>query len=141
VSTPSIVRAFYERIWNDGDLSAIPELLAEKFVFRSSLGSEMLGHKAFEDYVCSVRGSLSNYHCEVLDCVAEGNRAFAKMRFSGVHTDVFRDYQPTSKLVHWLGTALFHIDRGVISEIWVLGDLAGLEQVLQNNKGTLRQEK
>ena len=133
VSTPSVVKAFYERIWNAGDLAAIPELLAEGFAFRGSLGSEMCGRKAFEDYVRSVRGSLSNYRCEILDCVTEGDRAFAKMRFSGLHTGAFRGYQPTSKPVHWLGAALFRIERGTISELWVLGDLAGLDDVLQHN--------
>ena len=136
MSTPSVVKAFYERIWNDGDLTAIPELLAEGFAFRGSLGSEVRGHKAFEDYVCSVRASLSNYHCEILDCVAEGDRAFAKMRFCGVHTGVFRGYQPTTKSIHWLGAALFRFERGVICELWVLGDLAGLDHVLQDNKAT-----
>ncbi|MEI6083242.1 MAG: ester cyclase [Verrucomicrobiota bacterium] len=134
MSTPSLVTAFCERIWNVGDFAAIPELLAEGFAFRGSLGSEMRGHQAFKDYVSSVRGSLTNYSCEILDCVTEGDRAFAKMRFSGLHTGAFRGYQPTGKPVHWLGAALFRIERGVISEIWVLGDLAGLEYVLKNNQ-------
>jgi predicted ester cyclase len=129
-----LVEAFYEGIWNVGDLAAIPELLALEFAFRGSLGSEMRGHKPFEDYVCLVRASLSNYRCEILDCVTEGDRAFAKMRFSGFHSGPFRGYQPTGKPVQWLGAALFRFDRGVIAELWVLGDLAGLDHVLQNNQ-------
>jgi len=92
VSTPSLIKAFYERIWNAGDLASVPELLAEGFTFRGSLGSEMRGYQPFKDYVCSVRGSLSNYYREILDCVTEGDRAFAKMRFSGLHTGIFREY-------------------------------------------------
>lgn len=134
VSTPSLVTAFYERIWNAGDFAAVPELLAEGFVFRGSLGSETRGHQAFKDYVCSVRCSLSNYHCEILDCVAEGDRAFARMRFSGLHTGVFRGHQPTRKEVQWLGAALFHFEHGVISQLWVLGDLTSLDHVLTSNR-------
>jgi predicted ester cyclase len=134
VSTPSLIKAFYERIWNAGDLAAVPELLAESFVFRGSLGNEMCGRQAFKDYVCSVRGSLTNYSCEVLDCVTEGNRAFAKMRFTGLHTGEFQGHQPTGKPVHWLGAAFFCVERGVITELWVLGDLAGLDHVLKNNQ-------
>ena len=134
--TPYVVKSFYEHIWNAGDLAAIPGLLAEGFVFRSSLGREMCGRKAFEDYVRSVRGSLSNYHCEILDCIAEGDKAFAKMRFSGLHTGPFRGYPPTGKLVHWLGAELFRMEQGAIAELWVIGDLAGLDQVLRKNHGT-----
>jgi len=134
VSTPSLIKAFYERIWNAGDLASVPELLAEGFTFRGSLGSEMGGYQPFKDYVCSVRGSLTNYYCEILECVTEGDRAFAKMRFSGLHTGIFRGYQPTGKPVYWLGAALFRIEREVITELWVLGDLASLDHVLKNNQ-------
>ena len=134
MSTPALVTAFYERIWNLGDLSAIPALLSAEFLFRGSLGREMRGHQAFSDYVCSVRGSLSSYRCEILDCVSEGDSAFARMRFSGLHIGVFRGFQPTQRQVQWLGAALFRFERGIIAELWVLGDLAGLDYVLTTNQ-------
>jgi hypothetical protein len=51
----------------------------------------------------------------------------------GLHTGVFRGYSPTGKPVQWLGAALFHGKSGVISSLWVLGDLAGLDSVLEQN--------
>ncbi len=133
MSTPSVVEAFYSRIWNRGDLGASSALLSRDFRFRGSLGAELRGYDAFGDYVRSVRGALADYHCEILDCVTEQNKAFAKMRFSGIHVALFRGYQPSGKPVHWLGTALFLIDGGLISELWVLGDLAGLDALLEVN--------
>jgi predicted ester cyclase len=133
MSTPKLVEAFYSRIWNHGDLAAPSELLGKDFCFRGSLGAELRGSDAFVDYVRSVRGALADYHCEILDCVAEGGRAFAKMRFSGIHVAPFRGYQPTGKPVHWLGAALFRLDGELIAELWVLGDLVGLEAMLQTN--------
>ena len=66
MSTPNLVASFYERIWNAGDYSAVEELLAEDFAFRGSSGSEMRGRNAFADYARSVRGSLSNFLCQIL---------------------------------------------------------------------------
>src|SRR5579872_5688296 len=80
-----LVRAFYDRIWNAGDLSALPDLLSPGFVFRGSLGNELEGWNAFSNYVRSVRGALAEYRCEILECVSEADRVFAKMRFSGLH--------------------------------------------------------
>lgn len=133
MSTPSLVEAFYSRIWNQGDLAATSDLLSKEFCFRGSLGVELRGSDAFGDYVRSVRAALADYHCEILDCVAEQDRAFAKMRFSGIHVAPFRGYQPTGRPVHWLGAALFLLDGELISELWVLGDLVGLDGVLQAN--------
>jgi predicted ester cyclase len=133
MSTPTLVEAFYSRIWNDGDLTATRDLLNPEFCFRGSLGLETQGRDAFDTYVRSVRGALTAYHCKILDCVAEGNKAFAKMRFSGVHVAPLRGFEPTGKPVHWLGAALFEFERDRIASLWVLGDLAGLDAVLQAN--------
>lgn len=134
VSTPHLVRTFYCRIWNDGDLDAVADVLSDDFHFRGSLGAEMQGRESFKEYVRSVRGCLSDYRCEILACVAEGEQAFAQMRFSGMHVAPFRGYEPTGKKVEWLGAALFRFDVGKIAALWVLGDLAGLDAVLSNNR-------
>ena len=43
----------------------------------------------------------------------------------------FRGYEPTGKIVDWLGAALFRFENSVIAELWVLGDLAWLDALLQ----------
>ena len=138
MSTPRLVDAFYARIWNIGDLTAIPELIAPDFRFRGSLGNELRGHAAFEQYVRSVRTPLANYRCDILDCVAEGNRAFAQMRFSGQHVGPFRNFAPTGKPVHWMGAALFTFDQDRITELWVLGDLLSLDALLKSQAAPTR---
>jgi predicted ester cyclase len=81
-----------------------------------------------------VRSALANYRCHVLECVAEGDRAFAKMEFSDLHVAPFRGFQPTGKVVYWLGAALFRFENGMIADLWILGDLAGLDLVLEKNQ-------
>jgi steroid delta-isomerase-like uncharacterized protein len=129
------VAAFYERIWNAGDLGAASDLLTPDFSFRGSLGSEMQGRDAFLDYVRSIRGALADYRCDLSDCVAEGDQAFAKLIFSGRHVGLFRGYAPTGKTVSWLGAALFRFRSERIASVWVLGDVAGLDAALRENQG------
>src|SRR5437016_2146334 len=112
MSVPKLVEAFYQRIWNESDQDAIPELLPEDFCFRGSLGVELRGREAFRDYVRSIRGSLADYRCEVLACVAEADQAFAKLRFSGIHIAPLRGYAATGKPVYWISAALFRFVDG-----------------------------
>lgn len=134
MSTPALVSAFYDQIWNRGLLLAADELLAESFVFRGSLGAEVKGRPGFVDYVVAVRGALADYHCEILECVAEGPRAFAQMRFSGRHVGAFRGYVPTGRPIAWMGAALFEFEGARIARLWVLGDLAGLDALLESHR-------
>lgn len=134
MSTPALVDAFYRRIWNAGELDAASSLLTDAFVFRGSLGNELQGREAFLDYVRTVRTALGDYRCDILDCVTEGDRAFARMRFSGRHVGVFRGFAPTGKPVEWAGAALFRFEDFRIAELWVLGDLAGLDAMLRAHR-------
>jgi len=114
-------------------------LLSDDFSFRGSLGNELRGREAFKGYVRSVRNALDGFRCDILECVIEDKRAFAKMRFSGVHTREFRGHAPTGLPGHWLGAAFFRFDAGAIAALWVLGDLAGLDALLmENQKRTLQ---
>ena len=133
MSTRTLVDSFYSRIWNNGDLTARSELLSKEFYFRGSLGVETRGQDAFGEYVRFVRTALAHFRCEILDCVTEQNRAFAKMRFTGIHAGAFRGHKPTGKPVEWLGAALFVLEGGVVAKLWVLGDLVGLDAVLEMN--------
>jgi len=134
MTVPTVVRRFYEELWNAGSLHVASELLSDRFWFRGSLGSESTGREAFLTYVQRVRSALADYRCEILACVTEGDQAFAKMHFSGRHVAEFRGYAPTGKVVSWMGAAHFRIDGAKIAELWVLGDLAGLEALLTANR-------
>jgi len=129
------VETFYDRVWNRIDKTAIPELLHADFTFRGSLGPTMGGHAAFTDYVDRVTGALAGYRCTILDLVCEGDRAFARMRFEGIHRGTFLGFAPTGKAVEWAGAALFTLKGGKIADLWVLGDLDGLRRSLERNSG------
>ena len=132
MSTHPLVESFYARIWNSGD-EHVHDLLSQDFTFRGSLGTEAHGLGEFLAYVRSVRSSLGDYHCAILECVTELPMAFARMLFSGIHVAPFRGFAPAGRQVQWHGAALFTFREGLISELWVLGDLAGLDKCLKVN--------
>ena len=133
MTPPDAVIAFYDRIWNKVEKAAIAELLHADFTFRGSLGPTMTGHAAFADYVDMVTGALAGYRCTILDLVSEGDRAFARMRFEGIHCGPFMGFAPTGKPVEWSGAALFTLKAGKIADLWVLGDVDGLKSRLARN--------
>jgi len=84
-----------------------------------------------------VRGALDDYRCEILDLVTDDLRAFARMRFSGVHTGELLGYAPRGKRIEWMGAALFTAAKdGRIADLWVLGDIQALMSQLGVNAET-----
>ncbi len=43
----SVVRKFYDEMWNKADKKRIPEIFMEGFAFRGSLGPVLIGHEEF----------------------------------------------------------------------------------------------
>jgi predicted ester cyclase len=55
------------------------------------------------------------------------------MRFEGIHRRPFMGFSPIGKPVEWSGAALFTLEAGKIADLWVLGDVDGLESRLARN--------
>ena len=127
------VRRFYELLWNARDLGMMSSILHEDFAFRGSLGEEKRGHEGFAEYVNMVHTALGEYRCSIEVLVEEGDKVFAKMRFGGIHRGRFMGFEPTGKPVHWAGCAFFTFQGEKVCDVWVLGDLKGLEEQLSRN--------
>ena len=129
-----IVERFYDEIWNRQDFTAIRRLCHEGLEFRGSLGDERRGLDGFEEYVRSVTNALGDYRCDIEDLVTEGDKAFARMRFSGVHRGPLLGFPASRRPVAWAGAALFTVQEDKIRSLWVLGDLHGLVRQLSGGE-------
>lgn len=121
------VRTFYDVVWNAHDKGAMSSVLHEDFTFRGSLGDVKRGHVGFGEYVDSVHAALGEYRCIIEELVSEGDKVFAKMTFTGFHRGKLMGFPPTHRQVSWAGCALFTFKGERIADVWVLGDLKGLE--------------
>ena len=128
------VRRFYDDIWNRVDLAAIPDVLAPDVAFRGSLGPVLTGRDEFAGYVREVTTALGDYRCEIESLPAESDRVAARMTFSGVHRGRLLDLPATGQQVSWAGAAFFTFADGLITDLWVLGDLDSLRRQLTQTR-------
>ena len=131
VDIRELVQIFYEKFWNEIDLARADEILHSDVTFRGSVGVGASGRQEVRDYVVMVTNALSDYRCVVESLVVEGDRAVAKVRFSGHHTGEFLGYPPTGREVEWIGAAFFSAEENMLRDIWVLGDLETLRSQLR----------
>ncbi|MDR1305805.1 MAG: ester cyclase [Verrucomicrobiales bacterium] len=125
-----LIESYYEDIWNLDDKAKIPQLLHPAFSFCGALGHECMGHAAFESYVDRLHAALADYTAQIVELVVEDHKAFARMRYHGVHSGEFFGYHPTGKLVSWEGAVLFTIREDKIASLWAVVDERGLLKLL-----------
>lgn len=125
-----LVRRFYAEVWNRWDDAAVDELLAGRFSFRGSLGDEVRGRDGFRGYRDRIRAAFPDFHNEIVDLVATGDRAAARLRYSGHHRGEVLGIAPTGRRAVYAGAAFFTATDGQLGEVWVLGDVEGLRRQL-----------
>lgn len=122
-----LVERFYGEVWN-GRLEAVAhDILVPDFSFRGSLGVERKGVEAFLGYARSVHEALQDYRCTINEIVVEGERAAARMNFSGIHTGEFYDVAGTGREISWTGAAFFVSRSQRLSALWVIGDIDAIK--------------
>jgi predicted ester cyclase len=126
-----VVRIFFKEMWDKADKSLIPKLFHQDFSFRGSLGPVLRGHEQFASYVDMVTGALGDYTSDILDMVEERNKVYAKLRYHGHHRGELLGYQPTGRHVWWYGTPFFTFEGKKVRDLWVLGDVHGLIEMLK----------
>lgn len=126
----ALVSRFYEQLWNAWDDTLVEATLAPGFAFRGSLGDETFGRDGWRDYRDKIRAGCSDFHNEVLELIVEGQRAAARLQYSGTHDGPLLGVAPTRRRFVYSGAAFFTAVDGRLRTAWVLGDIAALRSQL-----------
>lgn len=118
-------------MWNKFDKRVFPAILDPEISFRGSLGQTKRGYAELGEYVDFVRRAFPDFHNEIVETISEGDKTFARLRYTGTHQGEFFGIAPTGRKIEYAGAAVFTIKNGKIAKVWVLGDLYGLLEQLK----------
>lgn len=130
MNTADLVTAFYEDLWNRWDDTAVNRVLSNDFTFRGSLGLQTRGREEWRRYRDLIHASSSDFHNEIQTLVIDGDRAAARLLYTGTHDGPLAGMSPTGRRFNYAGAAFFTVRQRQLADAWVLGDLAGLHRQL-----------
>ncbi len=119
---------FYAELWNEWSDHAVEDTLSPGFKFRGSLGQETRGREGWRRYRDLVRTGSADFRNEIVELVCDGQRAAARLRYSGTHTGPLLGIPATQRRFEYAGAAFFTADSQRLTSAWVLGDLDGLRR-------------
>ena len=126
-----LIERWYHEMWNEWDKTIIPEIVQADLYFRGSLGKEHYGYQGLSDYIDYIRKAFPDFHNTIELMIAEDDKTFAKLKYSGTHQgDVFGIPRTSRHIAYW-GSAIFQFKNEKIQEVWVLGDIHGLLEQLR----------
>ena len=127
----AFVRRQIEEMWNGGNLNLVNEFFTSDFVSHGLTGSEGIhGPEGYKQYAAAVLSAFPDYHMQIVDQVAEGDRVTTRFVVSGTHKGELEGLPPTGNRVEFALTGVDRFSGGKIAESWEVYDTLGLMQQL-----------
>jgi steroid delta-isomerase-like uncharacterized protein len=117
----TILRRWFEEVWNSGRAEAIDELFAEEGVahgLADESGAELRGPTGFKPFHQRFRESFPDIEVVVEDTVSEGDKVAARCTVRGRHRGDSLGIKATDSPVHFDGICIVRIADGKIVEAW-----------------------
>lgn len=119
----------YLKAFNEKDREALSEVVADDIVEHGTHW-EVEGFEEFVDYVEENVNTFTDYTGTTEEMIAEDGTVAVRYTVSGTHEGEYLGIKPTGREVEWTGIAMYGIDDGNISEIWIESDQLGLLEQL-----------
>ncbi|MDQ3855881.1 MAG: ester cyclase [Chloroflexota bacterium] len=124
------MRRFYEELWSQGNLDAIPELIAEDFVDHHPLPGVPPGREGLAALVVMWRTAFPDMRETVEDLIAKEDKVVGRFTMRGTHSGEFMGIPPTGRRVTMSGIDIVRVAGGKIVEFWYGEHLLELLQQL-----------
>ncbi len=124
----TIVRRWFEEVWNQGREATIDELFSANGVAHGLGESEadVHGPREFKVLVANFRAAIPDVHIRVDDVFCDGDRAAIRITLEGTHTGHGLGVPPTGHKVSIQGIIIVRFVDGQLVEGWNSYDQLGL---------------
>jgi steroid delta-isomerase-like uncharacterized protein len=115
-----LIRTYLEEMWNKHQPAAADRFVATDFVEHNPrLPPGLAGRKQF---VTTVLAAFSDYHGELQEIVAEGDRVVARVQWTGTNDGPYQGLPATGNKLVFSTSDFFRIGNGKIAEHWDVVD-------------------
>lgn len=85
MSHTMLMRNWFERVWNQSDLAAVSEYLAEDGVIEGVSAEAVAGPENFCEFQKQFRANVHDMKIEVIDIIEEGDKVSGCFNVTGIH--------------------------------------------------------
>jgi steroid delta-isomerase-like uncharacterized protein len=122
----AIFRHAIEQGWNRGNLAAIDELFAPDFV-EHQVGIAP-GRDGVKGSIQELRSAFTDFHLQVEDAIAEGDRVWLRLHATGTHAGPFMGVPATGRRIDVTVIDIVRIADGRLVEHWGVADRLAVAQ-------------
>jgi predicted ester cyclase len=108
----------HQDIYNSNNLDELDEVMESDVLTLKIIPGFPLGLEGAKQVHKLSLAGMTDFHTEILDMIAEGDKVVARVNITGVHTGIFFGIPATGKRVEFSGMYMIRIENGKIVEHW-----------------------
>jgi predicted ester cyclase len=125
----SVVRRFFEEVWNAGDLAVVDDIVAPDH--QHHVGDDVRhGPEGVRKLASYLRAAFPDLHFALDDVLSDADRVAVRWTATGTQSGQFFGLEPTGRHARWTGMDMVRLRDGRLVELWVNADGAGLWEQL-----------
>jgi steroid delta-isomerase-like uncharacterized protein len=118
-----LITAYFEEVWNKGNLQLLDELIAEDYINHSpGSPNSPKGPAGLKPIIQSIRKAIPDLHYTILDLLVTEEKVAARVKMTGTHTGDFFGIPASGQKIEVSQINIEKIVDGKISEHWRLTD-------------------
>lgn len=117
-----VIHDYYRRVWDDGDVDAIPALFAPGYVNHAGARGTLKGPEGILANYRSLKDAFPDVGFTLDLVMSEGSRVCVYYTMIGTHRGPFQGIAPTGTQVKVPGIGIYEVRDGMIAESWVVRD-------------------
>lgn len=114
----AIVRKAIEAI-NKKDLSLLDDLVAPNYFDHIA----KQGQELIKQLIVMLYKGFPDYHATIEDIVAEGDKVWARVTYTGTHTGEYLGFPPSGKKISYNSVTIKRVVDGKMVEGWTVNDM------------------
>ena len=129
----SVLRAWFDGVWNRGDESTIDRLMNGETVIHglpTPDGQPIRGPHNFRPFYQAFRTAFPDISVEILNVVTQGSLAVARCRVTGTQRGALPECQATGLPVTFEGFAMCQVDGDRVAAAWNCFDFLSMYKQL-----------
>ncbi|MBD3884926.1 ester cyclase [Phormidium tenue FACHB-886] len=129
----SIVRRYYEEVFNQREIDVVDELIADKFIDNDPTPAAAKDKRAAKQFIFELTEAFPDHHHEIIDLIAEDDKVVMHCVLTATHRGAFiglPGVPPTGRSIRQQQIHILRIQNNKIAEHWVIrDDLAMMQQL------------
>jgi steroid delta-isomerase-like uncharacterized protein len=124
----------YHKVWSEGNMDNLDDILTEDFVMHYLTDVEWKGIETAKTEIANWRAIFPDWQEEIVDIIQENDKVVTRYKATATHTQTYEGIDATGAKIEIYEVSIYRISDGKIAEQWAFPDDPSIKTQILNFK-------